>query len=163
MVIQLCGFGIHDMLSRLHSVHPMQLRFTLICLLFRMFVNEQILDLASASRALIDCKSCCKLAMSADLDGIKHADREVLAIVGDYVISGSFLTHIMDCHLPSLTKGFVVEAGFADGEGVPFFSDDFLVDIDDIETFVLCNSSMLCPAVSRLFIYHPKFMSVIAH
>jgi hypothetical protein len=36
-----------------------------------------------------------------------------------------------------LTEGFVVEACFSDCEGVPFFAVNFLVDVDDIEVFVL--------------------------
>ena len=36
-----------------------------------------------------------------------------------------------------MSEGFVVEARFSDCEGVPFFAVDLLVDVDDIEVFVL--------------------------
>lgn len=41
--------------------------------------------------------------------------------------------------LTSLSEGFVVEARFAHGEGVPFAGDDYFVDVDNIEVLVLEN------------------------
>jgi hypothetical protein len=37
----------------------------------------------------------------------------------------------------SLSEGFVVEARLSYGEGVPLAGDDSLVDVDDIEVFIL--------------------------
>lgn len=81
MIIQLRGLCIHYMLRCLHSVRPMQLWFTLICLLFRMLVNEQVFDLTRTRSALIDCEGRCEFSVGANLDGVKHADGKILAVV----------------------------------------------------------------------------------
>lgn len=127
----------------------------MIHLLLRMLIDKQILDLALPRRSLIDSEAGRKLAMRADLDCVQHGDGEVLAIVADYVVGRAREAHVVDYHLAcdmlgmlfeeangamcqtGLPEGFVIEARFPHGEGVPFTGNDSLVNVYDIEVFVL--------------------------
>lgn len=72
MVIQLGGLRVHNMLRRLHSIHPMQFRSRLIRLFVRMFVHKQIFDLTRPRSSLVDSKGGSEFAVSTDLNSVKH-------------------------------------------------------------------------------------------
>lgn len=61
-----------------------------------------------------------------------------------------------------LSEGFVVEACLTDLECMPFFFDYFLVDVDNIEVFVL-RERLMEFQIPIDHLYHPKFMSIITN
>lgn len=60
-----------------------------------------------------------------------------MAVVGDDVVGGTGLAHVVDYHFPGLSEGFVVEASLTDLECMPLFFDYFLIDVDYVEALIL--------------------------
>ena len=98
MLIQLRCILIHHLLRKLHCISPMQLRLRLVSLLIWVLVDEQILDRAFPSNPLVNNETRHKLIINTDLYRIQHEDGEVLTIVADEVVGGSFGSHLVDDH-----------------------------------------------------------------
>lgn len=125
MIIQLRRLLIHNVLRLRHRILPLQLKplhlflirirvfrhntRSMIHLLLRMLIDEQILDLALPRRRLIDSEAGRKLVVRADLDCVQHGDGEVLAIVADYVVGGARKAHVVDYHLACDMLGMLFE------------------------------------------------------
>ena len=157
MFIQLRRVLIHNLLRRLHRIRMLQSRrplFTirllllrrkatyLMLLLLRMLIQKQIFNSPFASGALVHGKAGRELLVRAYLDCVEHGDGEVLAVVADEVVGRLSLAHFVDGHFAGLAEGVVVEARFADGEGVPFGAVEVFVDVDYVEAFVLRRISV---------------------
>lgn len=96
MIVQLGRVLFHDLLCLVHGVCSGEWSHIWICLLIRMLIVEEILDLAFACCSLIYCETRGEFSMCAYLDGIQHAYGEILAVIAYYVVGW---LHVMDYHL----------------------------------------------------------------
>lgn len=121
MRIQLGRILVHDLLGMLERILAFQLllalgraavpipvpildchHFLRLALFLGMLVDEQILDGAFARRGLVDGETGGEFLVRADLDRVQHRDRKCLAVVGDQVVCGPRLAHVVDHHFACL-------------------------------------------------------------
>lgn len=81
MTIQLRRLRLHNKLSLLHRILPMEFRHLLIRLFLRMLIYPKILDGALSRCALVDDEACCEFAVGSDLYCVEEEHGEVLAVV----------------------------------------------------------------------------------
>ena len=99
VVVQLRRIFFHHLLRIVHCVLVVKRRLDLVCLLFWVFVDEEIFDLAGTRRCLVDGETCGKFSVCTYLDRIQHRHGEILAVVADDVVRWSFRPHIVNDHL----------------------------------------------------------------